>query len=143
MTTQAGFVPHGRNVMTVRVTSYEGRCLKGIMGGAPLEEDVLFTSAIDLLLQLEALMDRTQSSQRNEEPRLFPGAVRQDPDRLPVRERTSAIATFQINVMFRQNATWQGSLFWVDQSMEAHFRSVAELLRLMDSALSAGNANDR
>lgn len=52
------------------------------------------------------------------------------------------IACFQVNVMFRQNATWQGSLFWADRGMEANFRSVLELLNLINSALSgeAGEA---
>ena len=46
------------------------------------------------------------------------------------------MATFQLRVLFRQNASWQGSLIWVDQRMDAQFRSVLELVRLMDSALT-------
>ena len=40
--------------------------------------------------------------------------------------------------MFRQNATWQGSLLWADEGMEAHFRSVLEVINLMNSALTGG-----
>ena len=51
-------------------------------------------------------------------------------------ETRRELATFQLRVLFRQNASWQGSLIWVDQRMDAQFRSVLELVRLMDSALT-------
>lgn len=140
MTTQTGFVPQGRNVMTIQVTSYEGRCPKGILSSAQLGGDECFSGAIDLLLQVEHMMDQTNTPQRNEEPRSF--AVTR-PQPTPAagpqgRIRTETLAVFQLNVMFRQNATWQGSLLWVDEGQEAHFRSALELLRLMDSVLYMG-----
>lgn len=46
------------------------------------------------------------------------------------------IAAFQIKILFRQNATWQGNLLWLDGQQEAQFRSVLELLELLDSVLT-------
>ncbi len=46
------------------------------------------------------------------------------------------IAAFRINILFRQNASWQGSLIWLDKSVESQFRSVLELIMLLDSVLS-------
>lgn len=46
------------------------------------------------------------------------------------------VVVFQIKILFRQNATWQGSLLWLDRQQEAQFRSVLELLELLDSVLT-------
>ena len=47
------------------------------------------------------------------------------------------VGTFRIRIMFRQNSSWQGNITWLDGKMEESFRSVLELLILMDSALSS------
>lgn len=42
---------------------------------------------------------------------------------------------FIIHVYYRQNATWQGEILWVEGKQEQKFRSVLELQMLMDSVL--------
>lgn len=127
--------------MTIRVTSYEDGCLKGVLSGGQLEGNRVFSSGIDLLLTIEHMMDQTNTPQRNEEPRSFPAvfttAKPAADSRTEGQGKAEAMAVFQLNVMFRQNATWQGSLLWVDEGQEAHFRSVLELLRLMHSVLTS------
>lgn len=44
-------------------------------------------------------------------------------------------ATFIVKVKCNQNATWQGTVTWVEEKVEESFRSTLELIRLMDSAL--------
>lgn len=44
-------------------------------------------------------------------------------------------ATFIIKVLFRQNATWQGQIQWVEKKKTQNFRSDLEMLKLMDEAL--------
>jgi len=39
-------------------------------------------------------------------------------------------------VIFRQNASWQGSLAWIEKNIEEPFRSALEMFMLIDSALS-------
>ncbi|MBR2009616.1 MAG: hypothetical protein IJ936_05780 [Peptococcaceae bacterium] len=46
-----------------------------------------------------------------------------------------ALATFKVKVLFRQGASWQGKVEWVEEGMETSFRSALELVKLMDSAL--------
>lgn len=46
--------------------------------------------------------------------------------------------TFVIQILNTQNATWQGTVTWTDGRRTESFRSALELLRLMDSALLAG-----
>ena len=47
-------------------------------------------------------------------------------------------ATFVINVLYRQNASWQGTINWLNEGKTQSFRSTLELIRLMDSALLSG-----
>ncbi len=43
--------------------------------------------------------------------------------------------TFVVRVMFRQNATWQGTVSWVEGNKTQHFRSMLELIHLLEDAL--------
>ncbi|MBQ2755153.1 MAG: hypothetical protein IJF27_00595 [Oscillospiraceae bacterium] len=51
--------------------------------------------------------------------------------------REGKLATFSLRILFRQNASWQGSVTWCEGRSEESFRSVLELLMLMDSALES------
>ena len=44
--------------------------------------------------------------------------------------------TFVVEVQYRRNATWQGTVRWIDGNKTERFRSTLELLKLMDSALN-------
>lgn len=59
-----------------------------------------------------------------------------------VTEQKGSKATFVVNVQFRQNSTWQGSVVWVDKNKTKNFRSALELLKLMDEALSEPEVTD-
>ena len=43
--------------------------------------------------------------------------------------------TFIIKVHYRQNATWQGTVQWVEGQETKNFRSVLELIKLLDEAV--------
>ena len=44
--------------------------------------------------------------------------------------------TFIVKILNKQNSTWQGSITWLEGKREETFRSVLELLLLMDSAVN-------
>lgn len=44
-------------------------------------------------------------------------------------------ATFIVQVMYRQNATWQGQVVWSEKNETRQFRSALELVKLIDSAV--------
>lgn len=56
--------------------------------------------------------------------------------------RQKKTETFIIKVMDQQNATWQGSVTWVDEQREKYFRSTLELLKLIDGALEKRNDDE-
>lgn len=46
------------------------------------------------------------------------------------------LATFRTRILYRQNATWQGSIRWMEGDKEEKFRSVLEMMMLMDSCFT-------
>ena len=44
-------------------------------------------------------------------------------------------STFEIIVRSTQNATWQGQIHWFEHDRKQEFRSVLEMIRLIDEAL--------
>lgn len=43
--------------------------------------------------------------------------------------------TFLLNIQDQQNATWQGSVTWIERQQRQNFRSALELIKLIESAL--------
>lgn len=48
---------------------------------------------------------------------------------------TKKRGTFLLTIYNRQNATWQGTVTWVDRNKKQQFRSALELIKLIESAL--------
>ena len=120
------FTPLGQSAVIVRITSYDYKRPCGTLTGPNWGKPVSFNSLMQLLLAMDAFMDRENLPQRAEEHRTFGAAA---PPQTPEEgsEEAEPLATFQIRVLFRQNASWQGSLVWVEKNMDAQFRSVMEL----------------
>ena len=53
----------------------------------------------------------------------------------PIGPLTGDVATFELKILFRQHASWQGTILWKEGRQEQSFRSVLELIHLMDNAL--------
>lgn len=52
--------------------------------------------------------------------------------------------TFVVQILNRQNATWQGVITWTEGRQTQPFRSALEMIRLIDSALTEeGGASGR
>lgn len=123
----------------------------------PLGKGVFaFHGIIDFLKYIEKLCDaylfpqvyfqhRTYSDQKiRKDEKTVTQEVLIDMDENIFLEETGEKATFMVQVMFRQNATWQGSILWSEQNKTQHFRSALEMIKLMDDALalSAGNKDE-
>ena len=50
--------------------------------------------------------------------------------------------SFMVQIMDMQNQTWQGTVTWVNSKHTKSFRSLLELIKLMDSAVNNGEADD-
>jgi len=121
--------------MTVCLDSYEDSVMKGRILNA-YQEAIPFESLVQFLLEVETILEDQQIPQSYTTLRRFS-------DLLPMNEgtgdsgyiRKGARATFELQVLFRQHSSWQGVVIWRERKMEQSFRSVLELVVLMDSAL--------
>ena len=121
---------------TVCIDSYESGVLSGRFYNAYLDSGVAFQSLTQFLVEMERALDSMEF------PRSFTAARTFAP--VPCGRTAApgidfccgARATFAVRVIFRQNASWQGSVLWLEGEREQSFRSVLELILLMDSALN-------
>lgn len=121
--------------ITVCVDSYEEGVLKGRFYN-PYQEMECFESLMQFLVGVETMLEEQQMPQSYT-------SVRKFSDLIPLEEaavateriRKGAKATFEVQVLFRQHTSWQGVIIWRERKMEQSFRSVLELVLLMDNAL--------
>ncbi len=134
----------------IRVTSYEDRIMNGSLEHSATGDSLVFCGLMDLINAIQYKLDEINFPQSTM-------ALRQwelsdaDTDELPVLIEEDytvpapdtfgrALSCFMLRIQFRQNASWQGNLAWLDEKKAIAFRSVLELTRLIDSAIqySAG-----
>ena len=109
----------------------------------PYMEAENFESLSQLLVKMDALLDELQMPQSYTAPRTFSSMVEQIEARtLPIDIRKGAKATFELQVIFRQHTSWQGVVVWREQNLEQSFRSVLELVLLMDSVLRSAEGSE-
>ncbi len=119
----------------VCVDSYHKGVLAGRLYNAGQGPDQ-FESLSQFLNKMDALLDGLQMPQSFTERRRF-----LEPEetslmgQLPNCITKGSQATFELSVIFRQHTSWQGTIVWLDNRWEQSFRSVLELVFLMDSAL--------
>ena len=120
--------------ITVCVDSYDSGILKGRFYNA-YQEVACFESLMQLLIGVETVLEDQQIPQSYTVLRRFT-------DYIPIGEAAASgciqkgkMATFEMQVLFRQHTSWQGVLIWRERKQEQSFRSVLELALLMDSAL--------
>ena len=120
------------------VDSYERGVLTGRFYSGQEEDAVEFQSLSQLLVRMEQRLDQMNFPQSFTAMRSFvPLAGPKFGDSTEANLRTGALATFAVKVLFRQHTSWQGVLRWREQKAEHSFRSVLELVMLMDSALKS------
>ena len=127
--------PGENRKITVCVDSYENGVLKGRFYNA-YQEMEQFESLMQFLTGVEAVLEEQQVPQSYTVLRKFSDHIPDGAGMVTSRRiRKGRIATFEMQVLFRQHTSWQGVLIWRDRKMEQSFRSVLELALLMDSAL--------
>lgn len=121
----------------VCVDSYHDGVLAGRLYNPVSDAPRPFRSMSQFLVQMEELLDQLQFPQSFRvvrtfgQPPLTSSSASVDTEALPSGQE----ATFVVKVLFRQNASWQGSVTWKETGLDQNFRSVLELLLLIDDAL--------
>lgn len=124
---------------------YSGRLWNGYQN-----EPEVFQNSLELIEEMEAFYDRLNYPERAIQYRSFSKRKQRTqrtanmedrkPDMSKLEKKKGEKGTFIVEVMYRQNATWQGQVIWAEQNKSMYFRSAMELLKLMDSALNQSAA---
>lgn len=117
------------------IDSYEEGILQGRFYG-PDGSAQSFPSLSRFLMLMEEILETTNEPQSDTLRRSFSALLLQPGSGIHWNSiPKGSLATFELQVLFRQHSSWQGVLFWKEQHREQSFRSVLELILLMDSAL--------
>lgn len=110
-------MPIGTDTFRIFVDERENGVIRGRVSGGTLPEETAFRSLSRLVLLLEEQLDMGGT-----------------PSASPVK--CTETPTFELEILFRQNYSWQGRLRWTKGGKEATFRSVLELMILMETVLA-------
>ena len=131
----------GYRTTTICVDSYDKSVPVGRFYNQCCPEGIHFHGAIDLVKKMESMLDQMNLPQSFSAVRSFaekPVVTLGGPS--GETSHKGEVATFATKVLFRQNTSWQGSVSWIEGQREETFRSVLELLLLVDSAMGEGRA---
>ena len=117
------FVPCQTTEALLAVTEYQDGVMNGILRHPRAEKPIPIRSLSQFILIMDSLLDLEDCPNK---PLPVVG---------PIPEEENVIASFQIQVLFREFYTWQGRLIWKNQNQEASFRSELELMQLLDEIL--------
>ena len=137
------------NLVALLVDARTERDITGRLLHLYAQEAVSFAGGSDMVIRLDELYDEWKYPQRATAQRYFKEAKdaqakRSDThlnDRDKVRtidelyEARGEMATFILQVEYRQNSSWQGHVIWVEKEQMRPFQSVLELMRMIDRAL--------
>ena len=123
------------NRILVCVDDYENGVPTGRFYNS-LQQSEQFGSLSQLLIRIEAMLDDQRTPQSYTTHRTFADVMDmlEDGER-PAPTRKGCTATFELKILFRQHGSWQGIVVWKEGKQEHSFRSVLELIHLLDSAL--------
>lgn len=135
------------NKIYVCVDAYDGSAMDGRVFHEYVDGVNQFSGIKDLLTLMEDFMDEMRFPAASTDSRFFgkaknyeelKGANKMAKEEIVVENKGNGKkATFIVQVQYRQNATWQGSIKWVEQDEEQMFRSALELIKIIDSATGA------
>lgn len=143
------------NIVKIYIFSSENLELSGYLYSDYFEASCEFKTAWEMVDILERLYNRLSFPQAGFEFRSFEDKGSKNArtevglvsntrhDQNEAAAEQSSNATFVVRVQFRQNATWQGTVDWLDGKKTKHFRSTLELLKLMDEAVSMDDPEHR
>ena len=139
------------NGVVVCVNSYnrEAERMGGCFFHGYQEEAVEFSSVDTLLRGLEHFYDEINFPHPATTLRTFGEGEtlyhrRQEREKMQSDEellrKHGDLGTFIVRVQHRQNSSWQGRITWMEEDKTVYFRSIWEMIKLVESALDSVGA---
>ena len=120
---------------TVCIDSYDDGILQGRFYNPFLKGGKPFLGLMQLLREMEAALDDMDFPKAYTATRTFAPPTEGRELCAAHEPQAGKLGTFSLRILFRQNSSWQGSVMWLEGQQERSFRSVLELVMLMDTAL--------
>ena len=131
-------------VLCINSIDVQNRRVDGCFYHAYQTEAIFFDHWDDLLFKMEQFFDDIGFPFPTLNERTFEGVkdgimhvhmrdkVMRDDELL---KKHGDLGTFIIRVQHRQNSSWQGRITWMDENKTVYFRSVWEMIKLIEGAL--------
>ena len=125
--------------------------LRGVLWHSYSDEAIPFENVQTMILEMERLYDRLNFPHPGTNERSFTkphknGEHITERDKIMKDEELLSkhgdLGTFIVRVQHRQNSSWQGRITWMEQDKTINFRSVWEMVKLIESAVEAVDASD-
>ena len=145
-----------RNLICVCIDDNKDADYQGLIYHQYADEPISFNGIASMILEMENLFDEWDFPQRGLAERKFdkkkenhkrPVSETQD-DRLKieiisdthgvrnVQNKKGKLATFVIQVVYRQDASWQGHVIYQEDNEKLDFNSALELIKIIDRAVT-------
>ena len=108
------------------------------------ESPVVFETAEQMVFHMEELYNslnfpHPSTNERSFSPVKKAGAHNTERDKIMKDEallsKHGDLGTFIVRVQHRQNSSWQGRITWMEQDKTINFRSIWEMIKLIESAV--------
>jgi len=133
------------DLLVVGIDQHDSVDCSGRLWNGYQTEPEVFRNSWELFEEMDAFFDRLHFPEQSTQYRSFAKgnqrtrrtAEMEDrrPDMNELKKKKGEKETFLVQVLYRQHATWQGQVIWMEQNKKMYFRSAMELLKLMDSAM--------
>ena len=135
-----------RNGVVVCVQHVDQHEFSGEFHHAYDRDPVPFSSEVELLIRLDEFFDSLKFPFSATSSRNFIRHANTPTDMITEEDRVmedkdilmnhGEVGTFIIRVQQRQNSSWQGRITWVEKNQTLYFRSVWEMMKLIENAIS-------
>lgn len=126
---------------TICIDSYEDKSFAGRLWYPKFDSEQQFNNLMQLVEAIDSAVKVTGYPDEYSKLRTFDvpkeSAISPGDGDTAFSPENGKLATFRIKIIFLQNATWQGIVTWVEKDTTENFRSMRELVYLMDSALTS------
>ena len=139
------------NGVVLCINSVQCGQLAGLLYHSYSEEATPFQTVEQMVFQMEQLYDRLRFPFPGTNERSFSDVKRQEQVQIE-REKVMSddkllqkhgdIGTFIVRVQHRQNSSWQGRITWMENDKTIQFRSVWEMIKLIESAVDTVSEQD-
>lgn len=126
---------------TVCIDRYENGVPEGRFYNRYLPQGKSFCGMVRFLVEMEQMLGDMDFPRAFTETRTFAPPSSVETVVPGVDNPRGKVSTFVVRILFRQNASWQGSVVWLEGKQEQSFRSVLELILLIHNALGYTKAS--